>query len=81
VVSLQARPGEAFCGDSVRAEGMSQSICHPNDPCFIGGLLHHPLQLSTGFYRATLSLVWLQPSEKIIGKLNQFAAMIFALAG
>src|SRR5271166_2782958 len=81
MVSLQACPGKALRGDGVTAKGMSQNVRSPNDPRFIGGLLHHPLQLSTGFYRATLSLVWLQTSEKIIGNFNQFAAMIFALAG
>jgi hypothetical protein len=43
MVRLQACPGEAFCGDSVGAEGMSQDIWSPDNPRFLGGLLHHPL--------------------------------------
>jgi hypothetical protein len=50
MVRLQACPGEAFCGDSVGAEGMSQDIWSPHNPRLLGGLLHHPLQFAIWFY-------------------------------
>jgi len=50
IVRLQACSGEAFCGDSVGAEGMSQDIWSPHNPRLLGGLLHHPLQLAIWFY-------------------------------